>query len=104
MAYTKGLGQNMRPGPLPFVGGASARGMRGFTITELVVVIVTVGILAVVALASHQRNPGRARARDCGAGRLAETAGTASYIERQITVIVSRCKDPSGTSPRYACP
>jgi MSHA biogenesis protein MshP len=32
------------------------------------------------------------------------TAGTASYIERQITVIVSRCKDPSGTSPRYACP
>jgi MSHA pilin protein MshC len=54
MAYRKGLGQDMGPGPLPFVGGASGREtaqrMRGFTITELVVVIVIVGILAVVAL------------------------------------------------------
>jgi MSHA pilin protein MshC len=44
----------MGPGPFPFIGSASAcepaRRMRGFTITELVVVIVIVGILAVVAL------------------------------------------------------
>jgi len=32
------------------------------------------------------------------------TAGTASYDERQLTVIASRYKHPSGTSPRYACP
>ena len=31
-------------------------------------------------------------------------AGTAGYVERQITVTVSRCKDPSGTAPRFACP
>jgi MSHA biogenesis protein MshP len=32
------------------------------------------------------------------------TAGSPNYVERQITATVSRCKDPSGTAPRYACP
>ena len=30
--------------------------------------------------------------------------GSPNYVERQIAVTVSRCKDPSGTAPRYACP
>lgn len=34
----------------------------------------------------------------------AGTPGTAGYIERQLTVTISRCKDPSGTAPRFACP
>jgi len=50
---TRGLGQHHRPG-LCLGGRATlcprARVPRGFTITELVVVIVVVGILAVVAL------------------------------------------------------
>jgi MSHA biogenesis protein MshP len=30
--------------------------------------------------------------------------GTPNYVERQIAMSVGRCKDPSGTAPRYACP
>jgi MSHA biogenesis protein MshP len=30
--------------------------------------------------------------------------GTAFPIQRQLTATVSRCTDPSGTAPRYACP
>lgn len=32
------------------------------------------------------------------------TAGSPNYVERQISATVSRCKDPSGTGPRFACP
>jgi MSHA pilin protein MshC len=47
MATSRGLGRCTRSGPLRFVAGGR---VRGFTLTELVVVIVIIGVLAVVAL------------------------------------------------------
>ncbi len=31
-------------------------------------------------------------------------SGTAFPIQRQVTATISRCTDPTGTAPRYACP
>jgi len=54
MTPTRGLGHKRRSGPFLFARTAGVRtrpgGVRGFTLTELIVVILILGVLAVVAI------------------------------------------------------
>ncbi|MCC7484200.1 MAG: agglutinin biogenesis protein MshP [Burkholderiales bacterium] len=99
------LGSALAPCPAlaapPNLAGGLAGSLAAFTVTLTCTRTTTtegarnVAVYEVTATACNQP--------DAGTGACPNAAPGAGYVDRQLRAIFSKCKDPAGAAPRFAC-